>query len=310
MNQALLDHAATTMRQGSKSFAVAARLFDPATRRSALLLYTWCRHCDDVIDGQVLGHDGLPPPPDEALLRLQGLRDTTAAAYRGEPMDDPAFAAFQQVAQAHGIEPRHAYAHLDGFAMDVDGRQYETLDDTLQYCYHVAGVVGLMMAKVMGVTDPATLARACDLGLGFQLTNIARDIVEDANVGRCYLPQAWLREFGLTIANLGAPEHRPTLAVLAERLVNAAEPYYRSAVAGVGALPPRCAWAVATALKVYRAIGLKVRTAGPAAWDQRQRTSTGEKLIYLGEGLGLAAKARMTRHAPRPDGLWAAPDHL
>lgn len=307
MNQALLDHAAATMRQGSKSFAAAARLFDPTTRRSALLLYTWCRHCDDVIDGQVLGHGGLPAPPEEALLRLQGLRDTTAAAYRGEPMTDPAFAAFQQVALAHGIEQRHAFAHLDGFAMDVEGRQYDTLGDTLEYCYHVAGVVGLMMARVMGVTDPATLERACDLGLGFQLTNIARDIVEDARVGRCYLPQAWLREFGLGTDSLAAPEHRPTLAILAERLVNAAEPYYHSAVAGVGALPPRCAWAVATALKVYRAIGLKVRAAGPAAWDERQRTGKGEKLMYLGEGLGLAAKARMTQHAPRPASLWAAP---
>jgi phytoene synthase len=307
MNQPLLEHAAATMRQGSKSFAAAARLFDPATRQGALLLYTWCRHCDDVIDGQVLGHDGKPSAPALALERLQVLRATTAAAYRKAPMTEPAFAAFQQVALAHGIEPRHAFAHLDGFAMDVEGRQYEQLEDTLEYCYHVAGVVGLMMAKVMGVTEASTLQRACDLGLGFQLTNIARDIVEDAAAGRCYLPQVWLRELGLDPATLAAPQHRPALAQLADRLVEAAEPYYTSAIAGVGKLPPRSAWAVATALKVYRAIGLKVRAAGPAAWDRRQGTSKGEKLLLLGQGLALATQARLASHAPRPTGLWAEP---
>ncbi|WP_225774207.1 phytoene/squalene synthase family protein [Pseudomonas sp. Marseille-Q5115] len=307
MNQPLLDHASETMRQGSKSFAAASRLFDPHTRRSALLLYTWCRHCDDVIDGQVLGHDGLPPPPGEALARLEQLRETTAAAYRGEPMSDPAFAAFQAVAHEHGIEDRHAFAHLDGFAMDVEGRRYETLEDTLEYCYHVAGVVGLMMARVMGVTSPAVLQRACDLGLAFQLTNIARDIVEDAGAGRCYLPHAWLRELNIPEADLAAPTYRPALAMLASRLVEAAEPYYASAVAGIGALPPRCAWAVATALEVYRAIGLKVRAAGPNAWDKRQGTSKGEKLMLLGKATYIAGRARFTQHPPRPPGLWAAP---
>lgn len=307
MNQPLLDHASETMRQGSKSFAAASRLFDPHTRRSALLLYTWCRHCDDVIDGQVLGHDGSPPPPGEALARLEQLREATAAAYRGEPMSDPAFAAFQAVAREHGIEARHAFAHLDGFAMDVEGRRYETLEDTLEYCYHVAGVVGLMMAQVMGVTSPAVLQRACDLGLAFQLTNIARDIVEDAGVGRCYLPQAWLRELEIAEADLAATVHRPALAGMATRLVEAAEPYYASAVAGIGALPPRCAWAVATALEVYRAIGLKVRAAGPDAWDRRQGTSKGEKLRLLGKATYMAGRAHFSQHPPRPRGLWAAP---
>jgi phytoene synthase len=303
MNQPLLDHASATMKAGSKSFAAASRLFDPATRRSALLLYTWCRHCDDVIDGQELGHDGLPPPADEAMARLQGLRDTTAAAYRAEPMSDPAFAAFQAVAREHGIEQRHAFAHLDGFAMDVAGRHYDTLEDTLDYCYHVAGVVGLMMAQVMGVTAPATLARACDLGLAFQLTNIARDIVEDATVGRCYVPASWLRELGVPADDLAAPAYRPALATLARRLVDAAEPYYASAVAGIGALPPRSAWAVATALEVYRAIGLKVRAAGPAAWDRRQGTSKGEKLLLLAKAGYVAGKARVTEHPARPASL-------
>jgi 15-cis-phytoene synthase len=161
---------------------------------------------------------------------------------------------------------------------------------------------------VMGVQDRATLERACDLGLAFQLTNIARDIVDDATVGRCYLPATWLREFDVPAQSMTESRHRSALATLAARLVDAAEPYYASAMAGIGALPPRCAWAVATALHVYRAIGLKVRAKGAGAWDQRQGTSKAQKLWLLGRGLGSAGLARLASHPPRPAGLWQAPE--
>src|SRR5207253_1896263 len=154
---------------GSKSFAAAARLFDADVRRSVLMLYAWCRHCDDTIDGQELGFN--THQVDDAAGQLARLAELTRRAYAGEPMHDPAFAAFQEVALRHAIDPRFAFDHLAGFAMDVDEAHYETIDDLLRYCYHVAGVVGLMMASIMGVHDAATLDHACDLGLAFQLTN-------------------------------------------------------------------------------------------------------------------------------------------
>ena len=199
MSEALMQHATQTIEVGSKSFAAAAKLFDAETRRGVLMLYAWCRHCDDVVDGQELGFvpAASAPAPHDAATELALLRDQTRRAYAGEAMRDPAFAAFQEVALKHGIEPRYAYDHLAGFAMDVEEARYETIEDTLRYCYHVAGVVGLMMASIMGTRDPAVLDRACDLGLAFQLTNIARDIVDDARIGRCYLPAAWLREAGI-----------------------------------------------------------------------------------------------------------------
>ena len=96
--------------------------------------------------------------------------------------------------------------------MDVAGRRYDTLEDTLDYCYGVAGTVGLMMACIMGVRAPSVLAQACDLGLAFQLTNIARDIVEDAAVGRVYVPELWLEDEGLTTATLAEPANRKALS--------------------------------------------------------------------------------------------------
>ncbi|HRD26927.1 MAG TPA: phytoene/squalene synthase family protein, partial [Caulobacter sp.] len=279
----MTDLAATsreTIQKGSQSFAAAAALFDPQTRADAEMLYAWCRHCDDVIDGQALGHDREMVDQAEVEQRLVDLYARTRAALAGEPTDDPAFAAFREVARRRAIPERYPIALIDGFAMDVEGRRYETIEDTLDYCWHVAGVVGVMMAIVMGVKpdDLATLRRAQDLGLAFQLTNIARDIVDDAQNDRVYLPADWLAAGGVPETALAAPEHRAAIAGMARRLVELAEPYYASARWGLRGLPFRSAWAVAAALGVYREIGVKVVARGAKAWDQRVSTSTGEKV--------------------------------
>lgn len=307
MSEALLEHATETIKVGSKSFAAAAKLFPADVRRGVLMLYAWCRHCDDVVDGQELGFGAVPLAPDDAAEKLAALEDQTRRAYAGEKMREPAFAAFQEVALRHGIEPRYAFDHLAGFAMDVDQAQYETIDDTLRYCYHVAGVVGLMMSSIMGASKPAVLDRACDLGLAFQLTNIARDIVEDARMGRCYVPAAWLREAGIPPHQVALPEHRAALARVAARLVDHAEPYYDSATQGIIALPLRSAWAIATARNVYRQIGVKVKARGPRAWDERVGTSKAAKLWLLAKGGASALTSRLRRMSPRPPGLWNRP---
>lgn len=306
VNGTLLAHATETIEVGSKSFAAAARLFDAATRRSVLMLYAWCRHCDDVVDGQELGF-GVAAPAHDPQAELAQLYEQTERAYRGETMSDPAFAAFQEVALGHAIAPRYAYDHLAGFAMDVEGARYETIEDTLRYCYHVAGVVGLMMASIMGAKDERVLDRACDLGLAFQLTNIARDIVDDAGIGRCYLPAQWLREAGIPFDEIAHPQHRAALARVAARLVEHAEPYYASSLDGIGALPLRSAWAIATARKVYRQIGIEVKARGPRAWDERVGTSKATKLKLLALGGVEALLSRLRSARPRPAGLWQRP---
>lgn len=310
MSEALLEHATQTIAVGSKSFAAAARLFAPEVRRSVLMLYAWCRHCDDVVDGQELGFASAAHDAGGAAEALAQLEAQTGRAYAGQAMQEPAFAAFQEVALRCAIAPQYAYEHLAGFAMDVQEARYETLDDTLRYSYHVAGVVGLMMATIMGATRPEVLDRACDLGIAFQLTNIARDIVNDAQIGRCYLPAQWLREAGIPEAELALPQHRAALALVAARLVDHAEPYYCSASAGLAALPLRSAWAIATAQRVYRQIGIEVKARGARAWDQRVGTSRATKLWLLCRGGldALASRFRQTATA-RPAALWQRPAH-
>lgn len=307
-DQALMEHAVNSITVGSKSFAAASRLFDPATRRSAVMLYAWCRHCDDVIDGQEGGRDAAPVSPEDVRARLAGLIEQTHAVYAGQPVTTPAFAAFQDVVRRHDLRQVYALDHLAGFAMDVEDRQYLRQDDLFEYCYHVAGVVGLMMAQVMGVQDERTLDRACDLGMAFQLTNIARDIVEDAAIGRCYLPQEWLTELNIPRERMTETEFRPALAVLANRLVTLAEPFYQSAEAGIGALPWRSGWAVATASGVYREIGVKVQAAGAAAWDERVSTTKADKLRLVVKGAWRSLASRGRDWPQRDSSLWQRPD--
>jgi phytoene synthase len=263
----LLEESRAAIRVGSRSFARASLLFEPSTRDSAHLLYAWCRHCDDEIDGQQLGYGAAAP--EDAPGRLERLRRLTRAALAGQETGDPHFAALQRVARRHGIPERHPLELIDGFAMDVTGRRYRTLGETLEYCYHVAGVVGVMMAYVMGARERGALRRAADLGLALQMTNIARDLVPDAEQGRVYLPDEWLQEAEVHRTELAEPSRRGALAGLARRLLAEAEPYYASADRGVGYLPFRSAWAVAAARRVYAEIGRLVESRGERAWDER-----------------------------------------
>ncbi|MGB3930727.1 MAG: squalene/phytoene synthase family protein, partial [Sphingobium sp.] len=205
------------------------------------------------------------------------------------------------------------YAHdlIDGFALDAADWRPLTEDDLLRYCYHVAGAVGCMMAVLMGVdpAEEATLDRACDLGLAFQLANIARDIGEDAAAGRCYLPVAWLAEMDLTLTTLMTPVARPRLARLGNRLATMAAAYEESARHGTGALPPRAAWAVLAAAGIYGDIARKVARRGEAAWDDRVVTPKREKLGWVARaGLQVIGRARRwPAAAPRHTILWTRP---
>jgi phytoene synthase len=306
----LVEQSRAVIERGSKSFAAAARLFDPETRAGAYLLYAWCRHCDDQTDDQRLGFAGSRLDEAEARSRLDRLEAATRRALAGEPTDDPIFAGLQRVASYHRIPESDAVAHLAGFRMDVEGRRYDTVADTLEYCYHVAGVVGVMMARIMGVRDEPTLDRAADLGIAFQLTNICRDVLDDAALGRVYLPAAWLAEAGVPDGRVADPEHRGGVVAVVRRVLAEAERYYASSRLGISQLPFRSAWAVAGARSVYRDIGRLVLRRGAAAWEERAATGTGRKLaLVLGGGLTAAAAVAFGRGPaaePRA-GLWTRP---
>ncbi len=295
---ALVAHARDTIAQGSQSFAMASKIFDRETRERVWLLYAWCRRCDDLADGQALGHNMSEVADPRA--RLAQIKAKTGAALAGDTTGDPCFDALGVVVEECAIPREFIEDHIAGFALDADGWVPETEEDLIRYCYHVAGVVGKMMAVVMGVSpdDEATLKRAKDLGLAFQCANIARDIGEDAANGRCYLPRQWLVEKSIDPAEIMASGNRAALAALAQRLAERAAGYSESARYGTPALPFRCAWAVLAAAGIYGDIARKVAANGEAALDERIFTTRREKLDWVRKSFGEARRRYRYYAAP------------
>jgi len=302
----LVDHAHKAIKFGSQSFSAASQLFESETRERAWLLYAWCRRCDDIADNQVLG--GELGDQSDLDARLALIRKLTALAFEGKATGDPAFDALGVVAQECGLTPAMAEDVIAGFALDAEDWRPRTEADMMRYCFHVAGAVGVMMAVVMGVDpkDQNTLDRANDLGLAFQLSNIARDIVEDDAAGRCYLPVMWLVEQDIEPGQHTKPHHREELAEMAARLVKLVEKHEAAARVGAERLPFRSRWAVLSAARIYGAIGRKVRARGTEAWNSRTYVPRWEKALY-GARAFLSAIINREKH---PDGpiTWGIKD--
>jgi 15-cis-phytoene synthase len=248
------DHAACAalLRDGSRTFLAASLALPADTRRAATALYAFCRLADDAID---LGRDGV-----DALSRLRGKLDDV---YGGLRLETPVDRAFADTVQRYAIPRELPEALLDGFQWDLEGRRYQTLGDLNAYAARVAGTVGAMMALVMGARSPEVVARACELGVAMQLTNIARDVGEDARRGRVYLPLEWLGHHGVDVeAWLLAPRHSAALGEVTERLLHYADSLYERAASGIAALPVACRPAMHAARLLYREIGAEVRRRG------------------------------------------------
>ena len=302
----LVAAARDSITRGSKSFRAASRLFGRETRERAWLLYAWCRRCDDMADGQDHGHGA--QPVDDPMARLAAIRRMTEAALAGQPTGDPAFDALGVVAAECGIPPELPRDLVRGFALDAAGFTPRHADDLYRYCYHVAGVVGVMMAMVMGVPadDEDTLDRACDLGIAFQLANIARDLNEDDAAGRCYLPDEWLVEVDVPPGETMRPPWRGRIAVLARRLADRAAAHEAAARGGVRGLGYRDAWAVLAAARIYGGIAREVAARGERAWDHRVVIPRARKLGWMAMAAVEAAGRRRIRPASRA-GLWTRP---
>ncbi|WP_336485379.1 phytoene/squalene synthase family protein [Methylobacterium nigriterrae] len=286
------DHAAcrAAIRAGSRSFHAASLLLPPAMRRAAYGLYAFCRFSDDAVDDPeaAAGKAG-------AVARLE-MR--LARAYAGAPADGPADRALADIVASHAIPQALPAALLDGLAWDAAGRRYETLGDLCAYGARVASSVGAMMTLIMGVRDPAVLARACDLGVAMQLTNIARDVGEDARAGRLYLPLRWLRQEGIDPeAFLAAPAATPALARVVGRLLEAADVLYARAESGIAGLPPSCRPAIRAARLIYAEIGLEIARRDHDSVTRRARVGPGRKTALLLRAL-LPLAAEAERAAP------------
>jgi phytoene synthase len=248
-----LDDCRARLRGGSRSFHAASLLLPERIRTPASALYAFCREADDLIDGA----------GREAGYAVALLRERLDRIYHGRPQNRIADRAFAAVVERYGIPRALPEALLEGFAWDSDARRYETIEDVEQYAARVAGCVGMMMTLVMGRRDPGTLARAADLGIAMQLTNICRDVGEDARAGRLYLPIAWLRNAGVDPERLIArPEFSRELGDVTRAVLEHADRLYLRSARAIAALPASCRPAIHTARILYAEIGREIKRQG------------------------------------------------
>jgi phytoene synthase len=293
---AALVASRASIRKHSKSFALASELLGSNLRDEAAAVYAFCRRADDAID--------LVPAKDQGAA-LAGLEGELEAVYSGEALAEPVLAAFQDVVRRRSIPREYPAELLRGMAMDVSGAVYPDYDSLLVYCFRVAGTVGLMMSHVLGVRDPAALRHAAHLGMGMQLTNVCRDVREDWQRGRLYLPDSLLAEAaggalrGRPDADLPRDAREPVSRVVRE-LLHRADDLYRSGDEGIPLLPWRAALAVRTARLVCSDIGRVILERGADPFAPRAFVSTGRKLW-------LALRATVRTAASFPPAFVPAP---
>ncbi len=276
------------IRTGSRSFYTASLLLPTAYRDPAYALYAFCRLSDDAVD-----------ECDACLEAVAHLRRRLDLVYAGTPMDSPVDRAFADTVERFAMPRALPEALLEGFEWDARERRYETISDVRAYGARVAGAVGAMMSVLMEARQPEVLARACDLGVAMQLSNIARDVGEDARKGRLYLPRQWMEDAGLAPdAFLADPRPSPALARVVSRLLDEAQRLYDRAASGIAGLPAGCRPAIHAARLIYCAIGDEVARSGYDSVTRRAHVSARRKIALLGQATRDAVAYRMVDPAP------------
>ncbi|MEM6891961.1 MAG: phytoene/squalene synthase family protein [Pseudomonadota bacterium] len=262
-----MEYCREAIRHGSLSFHAASRLLPGKVRDPALALYAFCRLADDEVDLS-----------RRKRAAVEDLRERLDLVYTGRPRNAPADRAFAAVVDQFDMPRELPEALLDGLSWDAEIRQYQDLSALLDYSARVASAVGVMMCVLMGVRDRHALARAADLGVAMQLTNIARDVGEDALEGRLYLPLDWLEHAGIDADEfLSKPQGNKAIRAMVKRLLIEAEHLYVRSEAGIGALPAKTRPGIFAARLIYAAIGTKLRSMGHNSVAARAVTSKPQK---------------------------------
>ena len=289
-----LAHCREVIRTGSLSFHAASKLLPGTVRDPALALYAFCRLADDEVD------EG-----DHKARAVLALRDRLDLAYAGKPRNAPEDRAFAAIIDEFEMPRALPEALLEGLAWDAAERRYATLSDVRSYSARVASAVGAMMCVLMRVRDRDALARACDLGVAMQLTNIARDVGEDARAGRIYLPTDWLARDGFSPEGfIENPQPTPDVRRMVKALLSEADRLYRRSEAGIGALPRRARMGIWAARLIYDGIGGEIRKQYFNSVHQRAHTATWQKAIWMGQAGVLAAASSVM---PRSASIYAPP---
>jgi phytoene synthase len=277
------DDPTELLKKHGKTFNFARLFLGSKTGLAAARLYRFCRIVDDIADES--------PDPDIAKVKLNELKESITQ----NTADHHVVQDFLKLCEEYQIERNHGITLIDGVSQDLNLVALPALETLIQYAYQVAGVVGLMMAPILGAKKVG-YPFAIDLGIGMQLTNIARDVLEDAQMGRRYLPGEWVNTLSTSQIALASIGHREQVQDAIKVLLNLAEKYYQSGLAGLYYLPPRNRQAIAVAAYVYRDIGRKLLKNDCRYWLGRVVVSKPKKIFLASQALWHLKTAVIAHH--------------
>jgi 15-cis-phytoene synthase len=246
----------------------------PAPKRAAMCaIYAFMRYSDDISDDE----------GDDRQARMSAWRAALDRTFEGDYGDSRILPAFHDSVSRYGIPRRYFHELIDGAEMDLAPRRYETFPDTYRYCYHVASVVGLVCIHVFGFRDPRAKELAEYNGVAFQLTNILRDLREDAQMGRVYLPQEDLHRFGYTEDELRDGAENEAFHALMRFEVERAREYYDRAAPLVPLIDPDSRPCLRAMRQIYGGILDRIVAQNYDVFSRRARVPTWRKLLIAGE---------------------------
>ncbi len=281
-------------QEHGKSFYLASQVLGSRRKRAILSAYAFCRIADDIVDqsaelGKAEAHAALED------WKLQLVSPT-----------HPVAVAFAETRATFGVPIEPVLDLLDGLEMDLSPRSYETWHDLERYCYLVAGTVGLIVAPILGCRDRHALEHAAELGIAMQLTNILRDVAEDAEMGRLYLPVDELASYGITPEDVLAGSPGPRFADFMQFQIVRARAIYASAARGIPALAPSGRAATLAASKLYSGILDEIETLNHDVFARRAYVPSGRKARIMttvaGAWMGMFVPMRSRPQPRQTDG--------
>ena len=274
---AAYDYCQALTKREARNFYYGFMLLPREQRRAIYAAYAFARQCDDIVD------EGLPM--EEAALRLAAHRESLDRCLAGQPQG-PMFTALKDAVDTFGIPYEHLYGLIEGVEVDLTVRRFQTFDELQRYCRLVASTVGLISAEIFGYSDgEVARGHAADLGIALQLTNILRDIQEDAARDRVYLPQDELAAFGYTEEELFAGGVTSGFRRLLAFQIERARSYYERGRRLLPYLPRRARACVGVMAAIYSSILEDIERQPEAVFQRRVSLSTGQKLALAGREL-------------------------
>ena len=297
-NRVAFEYARRITAHYSKSFYLSAKMLPREQRWATYALYGFCRHCDNLIDTPRQRTE------TEIVREIQRLTEELKVAYNTGESQHPIIRVFILVAKTYGIPMAYPLDLLNGVAMDVQQTRYKTFDELSLFCYRVAAVVGLMMIYVLGYKNERAFRYAKQLGIAMQLTNILRDVKEDKEMGRIYIPQTDLAQFGVTEQDILDEKMTPQLRALIKFQIERADQYYTEAIPGISLLKTESQYAIYAAARIYRGILRKIEECDYNPFLSRVFVPSTQKIkILLHEGLRTKVLSAQEKLFPAHSGI-------